>query len=647
MLTIFPKPAESRSQRGCWTCRLRKKKCDETRPACSICVGLEIECRGYGDKPRWMDHGPLQRDQALRIKQIVGRTSSKRRKQHMFHPSPDMNMVFKETSGSVDASSSYSLGEGPPNGAGWHREVPGKEDQFHAWNIGLDLFDEDILSASSQGLPFIAESFSKNCSWGNDLTPDNSVSSEYTLMPSTSSGISEDFRAKSTPTRDPSTVQKDSGVHAYGNSREGIHLGVNSASTPEWPVSSHSADDRLLMHYLDVVFYIQYPSYKPSFNQSRSWLFSSLRRARSVYHATLALSELHIRSTVERSLLPSLLNKADHYNMPIQEMELTMEPAGLYHSMDRITYTLQALWYEQFTGSKGNWRSYLLTASTLISPYVQAWMKPTTPGSIDLDDGPRQLQERDMLFQDDTGTRVLLGSFISFDIMACASTRSQPSLGLDHQRILETLGIDLGSLFGCANQVMVLIFETALLDNWKREAEQNRQLSMIELVKRGSKIEERLQQEIGNLERTHSLEELNLEESSGNNLLASQDEITNIFALSTLTYLHVVISGAQPELPEIAESVSKTITAFKYLSEPRLLRNLVWPFCISGCLALEEQQSFFRELFSKANAVSSNIGTCGQAFEIMEECWKMRQTCFDNHCWVSIMEKPNLSILLI
>ena len=31
----------TRSRLGCWTCRLRRKKCDERRPACANCDSLE------------------------------------------------------------------------------------------------------------------------------------------------------------------------------------------------------------------------------------------------------------------------------------------------------------------------------------------------------------------------------------------------------------------------------------------------------------------------------------------------------------------------------------------------------------------------------------------------------------------------------
>jgi hypothetical protein len=49
-------PTTSRNERtraGCWTCRARRKKCDETRPQCTTCCKLGLECEGYGLRLKW------------------------------------------------------------------------------------------------------------------------------------------------------------------------------------------------------------------------------------------------------------------------------------------------------------------------------------------------------------------------------------------------------------------------------------------------------------------------------------------------------------------------------------------------------------------------------------------------------------------
>lgn len=40
---------------GCWTCRSRKVKCDQTQPICSRCKNSGLECGGYSIRLRWHD----------------------------------------------------------------------------------------------------------------------------------------------------------------------------------------------------------------------------------------------------------------------------------------------------------------------------------------------------------------------------------------------------------------------------------------------------------------------------------------------------------------------------------------------------------------------------------------------------------------
>lgn len=46
-------PPRSRNFDGCWTCRLRKIKCDRGRPRCERCARAGVECKGYGVVLSW------------------------------------------------------------------------------------------------------------------------------------------------------------------------------------------------------------------------------------------------------------------------------------------------------------------------------------------------------------------------------------------------------------------------------------------------------------------------------------------------------------------------------------------------------------------------------------------------------------------
>lgn len=59
-----------RSKNGCWTCRLRKKKCSEEKDECVNCLRMQVPCDYNADKPAYMATAELKRLKVLEIKRI-------------------------------------------------------------------------------------------------------------------------------------------------------------------------------------------------------------------------------------------------------------------------------------------------------------------------------------------------------------------------------------------------------------------------------------------------------------------------------------------------------------------------------------------------------------------------------------------------
>lgn len=74
--------SQSRAMRSgsCWTCKLRRKKCDEARPHCEACVTRTISCHGYGYRPNWMDGSVLQQRELEAVQKIVKENKKRNRK---------------------------------------------------------------------------------------------------------------------------------------------------------------------------------------------------------------------------------------------------------------------------------------------------------------------------------------------------------------------------------------------------------------------------------------------------------------------------------------------------------------------------------------------------------------------------------------
>jgi len=60
-----------RPSNSCWTCRIRRKKCNEGLPFCATCERLGIECFIAGKKPEFMDGGDKEKHMSVEIRALV------------------------------------------------------------------------------------------------------------------------------------------------------------------------------------------------------------------------------------------------------------------------------------------------------------------------------------------------------------------------------------------------------------------------------------------------------------------------------------------------------------------------------------------------------------------------------------------------
>lgn len=80
--------AEQRTASGCWTCRLRRLKCDEGTDICCQCSRHGIPCDGYGrDKPEWKDGGIREAKQLEKIKNLI--SLKRKRDRRRTHETPE------------------------------------------------------------------------------------------------------------------------------------------------------------------------------------------------------------------------------------------------------------------------------------------------------------------------------------------------------------------------------------------------------------------------------------------------------------------------------------------------------------------------------------------------------------------------------
>ncbi|KAG0648889.1 Pestheic acid cluster transcriptional regulator 3 [Hyphodiscus hymeniophilus] len=515
-------PPYERSTHGCWSCRVRKKKCDEHFPACSNCTSRGITCHGYGPKPQWMDGGQREREVVRALRDEV-KESLKQRKALWSAAKPPFSIPTPPSTTSPPYGSSTNA---PPD-LNYIYPQPAVE-----------------LSPTSQ-----------NSGYRDSVPPDlvtSFLSGECTIT---------DPRARRT-----------------------------------------DHESTLLMNYLDQVFPLQFRFYVPSVIElGRGWLLALLTRTKPLYHAALAMSAFYIKSALAK-------NEKDRSRC-IQGHEEAMKT---HHAIAFQHLQLQIAFLNS-NQLEGTIKDRLEILACII-----------------------QLISFEVLVVNEIAADFLIGTILWYDIIATASTRSTAFL---QNNVNYADNIELEKIMGCETWVMILIAQISALENWKRDMQKAGRLSVVELSSRGSEIAKLLN---NGRSKTPAISKCPAQYSP---------LITQTFASSALTYLHVVVSGAYPELTEIKASVSMTLTALSNLPVPSLLQNLVWPFCVTGCMASRDHEPLLNDLVVAASEDAKCPGNYWKALEIIRECWRLREelTTDDGKGvdWVTSMERLGIQVLLV
>jgi hypothetical protein len=267
---------------------------------------------------------------------------------------------------------------------------------------------------------------------------------------------------------------------------------------------------------------------------------------------------------------------------------------------------------------------------------------------------------RQILTSDQSALRFYTAHLLWLDVLAATATGTAPRLTKYHAELLEgePPTIRLGEYVGCHSWATLSIAEVASLATWKRTQTASGSLSNLELVQRACGIEKRLRSKMATL-----LSSSSSASSTNNNIYdpsayppvtpylgfqemtgqlsglesgptsAAMALHTRIWAQATITYLNIITSGLQPSLPEIRASVDTTIELLKTLPSPLALRTLVWPFAVTGCCALPEQEALFVGLVEAMGAMAV-FGTIREALRIMQNVWEhMKSGCVEPQMW--------------
>ncbi|KAL3426606.1 C6 transcription factor [Phlyctema vagabunda] len=566
-----------RNKQGCWTCRLRKKKCDETHPQCSTCETLHITCYGYGPRPEWMDGGEKEKAIANNIKETVKRNS--RRK------------------GRLAASLSQ-------------------------------LQDRYRSQKAVQPAPKTRLRLPEPSPGGPTANPIQSNSPD-TLINSS-----------------PEPVQQDHSADHV------MHVATLSSS-----------ESNLLMHFLDYVFPLQYPLYKPRIAEGgRGWLLPLLMRSKPLFHAALGVSAYHretmlLTESRNAQCIKAIAEQEKHLERCLKEFRESLEAVGrwIHQSCPKdglgiLSTSVQLIFFDLFAGCGESWQIHLKAACTF---YLECYKSRRKQNQMNLSSEPSNTHlGHEFAAFDGPSEDLALHTFMSgvviwLDIISSITAGQSPRLLSVHASFISPSSpIKLDSIMGCENWAMNLLGCVSALHGSRTQALQSGTFDPLEFQRQADELRERVRQGLTeNFLRLLGLSEQPPSEIYGSTISPSK-ATTRIFALTASVYLRMVVSGVY-EGADTDADLDEVMVILQTKVRTEILHALICPLYLLGCAARPQDEDFFRAVFSSLPVLDPSLEHRAKLLPLLEETWQARKTSACPWTWQENIRLSQCNLLLI
>ncbi|KAG4437455.1 hypothetical protein IFR05_007060 [Cadophora sp. M221] len=580
--------APLRSKQGCWTCRLRRKKCDERRDICLTCESLSITCYGYGEKPDWMDGGEKERSIAISIKQIVKHTSRKKGRLGTtlarFHKSP-----------------------------------------------GVQVNKEDVVLAPKTDNPA-----PENRSGGAYLEPTGLSTSPASTDTATRPSVSDRNPASSPSSNPDYSPQMSSDIVTVSRDETVLLMHFLDHVFPlQHPIKPDIADGG--RSWLLSLLLRTKPLYHASLALSAYHRGKVLIQARECCaHHSLIDQEKHLAASLEELKL-AIRNVG----------EMTMLKACPKDSLGLMASVVQLIYFELFAGHGSAWQFHLRAAiSTLLGGYGPQSTELGMLGPTPSDEFPPPWDGTPN--ENVAAFKFLCGVVLWLDILDSIKTGKSPSLLTLHSHALSSDShLKLETIIGSQNWAIVQIGRIAALHESKILSLQSGYLETAngraEFDKRVDEI--RFELECGLTEQGLSCLQVYSESPPHVNAAAHiQAIITRLFALAASIYLYLVVQGSYKETDLLADQAMMLLRT----QMPRdLMHVVVFPLYIIGHVVSQDDQSFFRFAFSSPPVLEPSLEHRSKILPLLEEIWRTRDAAIDGGAWQRSLKRLSESNILL
>ncbi|KAJ7476036.1 fungal-specific transcription factor domain-containing protein [Mycena latifolia] len=625
-----------RAKSGCYTCRIRRKKCDERANQdghCETCVRLRLQCLGFGAKrPEWLRVGlfvaSIGPDLTSRFGMIKGHSGSGPRGSE--HDLPVLKLEEDNTPSSSESPPTPTLSLSPSEAPRTLQHESAIREQRTSW-IGVDYphslhqmrgsspFGGSSQSSHHDGMPH-HDMYSNSYNSPNSIVPWIAPRS-----PALGSSFSTTYH----------TVYEDD---MYG----GMPLDDEDMAVvlpgPYIYMKPGGGSDQLVNYYLGNVMNLQY--LLADSNQIRYVLFPSVTKLGASRNAARLLAAIHTQRATYRSdnyialQDPEAKDKYDELQMVLKKQPQDFTEDDALAAISIISSFL-------FDGGAGPWQDWLKLSYT----YADSVFRDRDP--------------RDTLQHCGETTRFIIKTAIWFDVLAAITTQEAPRF-LHYIRQLYSPEasvildpslpppdeLSMMNVMGCENHIVWAMAEASALAVWKQDQMARGCLSMPELVARASNLDQNyLKPTAPELRYGATETEVARELSS------------NIFRAATRVYLRAIVSGDFPHVPEIGEAIDETMS---FARAPQaqgsqkvhssVVRSTVFAFFICGALtdSTRIRNEVFRKLSLEGEDVAtSTVGNSASIKRLLQSVWNERakRPLHAAVPWRDVLRKSNMLLV--
>ncbi|KIN04789.1 hypothetical protein OIDMADRAFT_115392 [Oidiodendron maius Zn] len=599
-----------RSRTGCYTCRLRRKKCDEGSPSCTACKHLGLRCEYK--RPMWWSNNDQRLLQKNNIKTII-----KRKK------------LSEKTNTS---SSSLVMTPGAESPPGLCHSLPTSTtfsdslDRTRSASIDsqLSLFDfhppptiveyptySSQMPPHSQYAPVYPEEWQP---YEIDVKTERQmfVNDVPTRRESTISTFSSYYAPASAESVAPPFQAEHAWEEVYDERRESLteesmnvpffDFAHAPAPRPQVAVDLDDTDQALLDHFISDVLPSVFPVLEAG-QQGWAWndyVLPALQSNKYYLHCCLSFAAQHYGAT--RNAQGGQIDEKMRYHLhaTISELCAALKRDADHSSM--LEATLGMIIFQCSVGRSGDavpeipWHQHFQPASELV----------------------QRLELNSLIAQqhDFKSFNMTLTAWI--DILGSTIQGRAPKFADAYrEKHLSPINTSLGlrELMGCEDRVMYLISEIACLEALKRDGMDDMELcqhvhslgdeiGLTEIGETGPKIP------------FHSNGVLNPKQLSKN--------MTAAFRLAARIYLCSLVPGFSPSQASCVGLVEKLTRVLEFIPAGQygFDRSLVWVYLIGGSVSTASSsfRSFFNERMIELGDLS-DLGNFGRVATVLKEVW--------------------------